>query len=314
VGIAARDLFDAADVQEVGSDLSTLAEASLDIALESLRPSLSFAVLALGRLGGGELSYASDVDVVFVFDGDPVRDVDEAEHLGRELLRFVNGLTPADRIYALDTDLRPEGKQGALARSVDGYLTYFGRWAEVWERQAFARARCVAGDRSLGDRLLTQLDPLVWGPGLSAADEREIRRLKARIESERIPVGEDPEFHLKLGRGSLSDIEWTAQFLQLRHGVRATGTIDGLRALREAGAVDGDDADILVDAYEFLERTRNRLYLVQSAPGDSLPSQPEPLEWLARSLDTTPFELRDHYRRVTRRARKVFERLFYGQQ
>jgi glutamate-ammonia-ligase adenylyltransferase len=170
----------------------------------------------------------------------------------------------------------------------------------------------VAGDRELGARLLERLDPLVWGEGLAAADRREIRRMKARIESERIPIGEDPEFHLKLGRGSLSDIEWTAQFLQLEHGVRATGTIAALQELHRLDVLDDEDAAILVEAYEFLERTRNRAYLVMSAPVDSLPSQPEPLGWLARSLDTTPGELRDHYRRVTRRARRVFERRFYG--
>ena len=136
--------------------------------------------------------------------------------------------------------------------------------------------------------------------------------MKARIEAERIPPGEDPDFHLKLGRGSLSDVEFTAQLLQLQHGVRATGTLDALRALREGDVLAPDDAEVLADAYEFCERVRNRWYLVNSGPGDALPTQPESLLWLARSLDTTPGELRDHYRRVTRRARRVVERVFYG--
>jgi glutamate-ammonia-ligase adenylyltransferase len=312
VGIAARDLFGFDDVATVGVDLTTLASATLELAVESLHPTLPFAVVALGRLSGGELSYASDLDVVFVYDGDPNADVDEAERLSRELLQFVNGPTPAARIYEIDTDLRPEGRQGVLARTVDGYATYFDRWAEDWDRQAFSRATVIAGDAVLGRQLLERLEPSVWGPGVSPDDEREIRRMKARIEAERIPIGEDPEFHLKLGRGSLSDIEWTAQLLQLRHGIRATGTRQALRRLRDADLLDEDETDHLVEAYEFLGQVRNRLYLVQSAAGDSLPTQPETLAWLARSLRSSPTELRDRYRRVTRRARKVFERRFYG--
>lgn len=312
LGIAARDVFDVADVHRVGDDLCTLAEAALQVALESIQSAVPIAVVALGRFGGGQLSYSSDLDIVLVHGGHPVRDADAAERASRELLRFVGGPTPAERIYEIDTQLRPEGRHGSLVRTVDGYVTYFERWAQVWERQAFTRARVVAGDEGVGAELLARLEPLVWDPGLSDADRREIRRMKARIENERIPVGEDPAFHLKLGRGSLSDIEWTAQYLQLQHGVKAAGTIAALRELQRRDLLDDDDAAVLIEAYEFLERTRNRLFLVVSAPADSLPSQPEPLSWLARSLDTTPSELRDRYRRVTRRARRVFERIFYG--
>jgi glutamate-ammonia-ligase adenylyltransferase len=314
LGIAARDLFDLTDVQGVGADLTSLAESTLEVALECVYPALPICVVALGRFGGAELSYASDLDVVFVYEGGVPSAAGEAERVARDLLRFVNGDTPSERIYEIDASLRPEGKQGPLARSLDGFTSYFGRWAEVWERQAFVRARVAAGDPALGARLITSLAPSIWERGLSTDEVREIRRLKARVESERIPVGEDPEFHLKLGRGSLSDIEWTAQLLQLQHGVHATGTIDALARLSAAGILDPDDRDLLTAAYTFLERTRNRLYLVQSAPGDSLPSQPEQLLRLARSLDTTPTELREQYRRVTRRARAVFERLFYGRE
>jgi glutamate-ammonia-ligase adenylyltransferase len=174
------------------------------------------------------------------------------------------------------------------------------------------RARVVAGDRALGDELLDEIETWVWRPGLSAEGIRDIRRMKARIETERIPIGEDADYHLKLGRGSLSDIEFTTQMLQLQYDVRATGTIDGLRALREADVLDTEDAAILTEAYEFCEQVRNRWYLVNSAPGDSLPSQPESLLWLARSLDTHTGELREQYKRVTRRARAVVERVFYG--
>jgi glutamate-ammonia-ligase adenylyltransferase len=156
------------------------------------------------------------------------------------------------------------------------------------------------------------IEPFVWDGGLDAEAIRDIRRMKARIEAERIPPGEDPDFHLKLGRGSLSDVEFTAQMLQLQYGVKATGTLDALRALADSDVMAVDDAEVLAVAYEFCERVRNRWFLVNSAPGDSLPTQPEPLLWLSRSLDTTPGNLREDYRRVTRRARRVVERVFYG--
>ena len=135
--------------------------------------------------------------------------------------------------------------------------------------------------------------------------------MKARVERERIPAGQDPQFHLKLGRGSLSDVEFTIQLLQLSQGVRATGTMAALGRLVEAGALDLHDREVLAEAYRFCEHTRNRWFLVKGAPDDALPVQPKPLGHLARSLGTTPAELRENYRRVTRRSRDVVERLFY---
>ena len=314
VGIAARDLLGyETDVDVIGRDLTALAEATIDAALGALEPAVPFAVLALGRLGGAELSYASDLDLVFVHDADDATGVEEAQRLATRLVRALGGATPARRLYDVDTDLRPEGRQGAMVRSVAAFARYWEGHAQTWERQAMLRARPVAGDLGLGQAVLTTVAPHVWAGGLSAEDELAIRRLKARMEHERLPAGEDPDFHLKLGRGSLSDVEWTVQLLQLRHGVAATGTWPALASLEAGGALEPDDADALRAAYRFCERTRNRLYLVRSAPGDALPTQPEQLRWLARSLGTTSVELREEYRRVTRRARWVVERIFYGE-
>jgi glutamate-ammonia-ligase adenylyltransferase len=310
-GVMARDVLHGAPVAEVGHDVSALAEASLEVALAALEPKLPFAVVALGRFAGEELSYASDLDVVLVYDGSTAGDFEEATRLAMSLRRFVDGPTPAERIWDLDLDLRPEGKQGPVARSLDGYATYFHRWALVWERQAMARARPVAGDPEVAARFLELLQGFVWEPGLSTDDGREIRRMKARIERERIPVGDDPAFHLKLGRGSLSDVEWTAQLLQLRWGIRSPSTMAALRRLAADGLIDNADAEVLATSYRFCEAARNRLYLVRGRPGNSLPQESTELVWLARSLGTTPSELREQYRRVTRRARRVMERLFY---
>ncbi|MET0912660.1 MAG: bifunctional [glutamine synthetase] adenylyltransferase/[glutamine synthetase]-adenylyl-L-tyrosine phosphorylase [Acidimicrobiales bacterium] len=309
-GIAARDLLGHADPARVGRDLATLAEATLEVALATLDPRLPFALVAVGRFGGQELSYASDLDIHFVFDGAGPEDLAEAERLATGLRRLVDG-SPARRIYTLDTDLRPEGRQGPAARSIVGYNAYFERWALTWERQAMTRARPVAGDLALGRGLVNQLAPAVWRVPDEAAI-RDIRRMKARIEAERLPAGEDPDFHLKLGRGSLTDIEFTVQLLALTHDVRSPATLTALDRLEGIGAVERADADTLRTAYEFCERTRNREYLVSGRAADALPQDPLALTRLARALDTTAAGLRNDYRRVTRKARGVVERLFYG--
>ncbi|MGH9182213.1 MAG: bifunctional [glutamine synthetase] adenylyltransferase/[glutamine synthetase]-adenylyl-L-tyrosine phosphorylase [Acidimicrobiales bacterium] len=312
VRIAVADVVEGATVEDVAGALTTLAEATVEAAAEAVGLTLPLAVVAMGRFGGAELSYASDLDVVFVYEGSSAADFTEAERVATALLGFVGGESRPTRIFTLDPGLRPEGRQGPLARSLDGFASYFERWAQVWERQAMLRARPVAGDPELGQRFLEAVAPFVWGEPLGADGVREIRRMKARIERERLPAGEDPQFHLKLGRGSLSDVEFCAQLLQLQHGVAATGTMAALTRLHAAGALDTDDLEVLTEAYRFCERTRNRLYLVQGAGGDALPQGPEDLARLARSLDTTPTELRERYRRVTRRARAVVERVFYG--
>ena len=312
LGVAARDVMDVDDVRTVGRDLSAIAEATLEAALGALHPTIAFAVIALGRFGGGELSYASDLDVAFVFDGSSATAIEEADRLATRLMKFLKGHTPAARIYDVDADLRPEGRQGPLARSLNGYTAYFEHWLQTWERQAWSRARFVAGDVHLGRTLVQLLDPFIWADGLDAEGVREIRRMKARVEQERIPPNEDPTFHLKLGRGSLSDVEWTAQLLQLQHGLHAPGTMAALDTLEAHDVLRPDDAEVLRTAYAFCERTRNRWFLVHGQPGDALPQQADRLAVLARSLGTTGADLRNEYRRVTRKSRAVVERVFYG--
>lgn len=309
--IGTRDLVTSATVDQTAVDLTALAEATIEGAVDVIAPSLPLAVIAVGRLGGAELSYASDLDLVFVYDGEGPGAFAEAERAAAALVRLLDGDTPAHRIYEVDTDLRPEGRQGPLTHNLEGYRAYFERWAQTWERQAMVRARPIAGDRDLGRRLMEALHPFVWG-GLTGEEIREIRRMKARIERERIPAGQDPQFHFKLGRGSLSDVEFTAQLLQLQHRVPATGTTAALRRLTDAGVLAPDDADVLASAYRFCERTRNRLSLITGGRADALPQHAEQLARLARSLETTPVELRERYRRVTRRSRAVVERVFYG--
>lgn len=314
LGVAARDLFGSATVAEVGEGLTLLADAAIQAALDALEPEVPFAVVALGRFAARELAYPSDLDLVFVYDGASVAFHEEALRVAGGLVRFLGGPTPAQRVLQVDTGLRPEGRHGPLARSLSSYAAYFERWALMWERQAMARARPVAGHAGVGQRFMALVEEAVFDRPFTTDDEREVRRMKARIERERIPPGEDPHFHLKLGRGSLSDVEWTVQLLQLRHGVRAPGTMAALDALVAVSAVSEGEAEVLRAAYRFCERARNRWWLVGSGPphSDALPQRADDGARLARSLGTTLGELRDDYRRVTRRARHVVERLFYG--
>ncbi len=318
--IAARDLLDFSDVAAVGRELSALGEACLEAALRALEPPVPFAVIALGRLGGGELSYASDLDVLFVYEGEGGKDFAAAERTATRLISDLGAPTPEGRTFVVDPNLRPEGKDGALARSLEGYAQYYERWALPWEFQALLRSRFVAGDVELGARFLSMVEPFVYRDPVSQNTVLEVRRMKARIERERIPPGEDPQFHLKLGKGSLSDVEWTVQLLQLVHGgahpeLRDASTNGALARLVAARWLSRDDERALAESYRFCERARNHRFLLSGGPGDSLPTGTVDAERLARMLGYVhrpQASLRDEYRRVTRRARRVFDRVFFG--
>jgi glutamate-ammonia-ligase adenylyltransferase len=318
--IATRDLLGYARLEATEHELTVLAEACLEAALRSLRSSVPFAVIGMGRLGGGELSYASDIDVLFVYDGDSAQQFDRAEHVAAQLVQEIGATTAEGQTFRIDARLRPEGNQGPLARSIAGFERYYADWGLTWERQALTKARFVAGDAELGARFQEVVTEFVYERPMTDDDVREIRRMKARIERERIPPGEDPQFHLKLGRGSLSDVEFTVQLLQLVHGgeqpdVRVPGTIDALGRLQQLAALDDEDTEMLVETYRFCERARNAQYLLTAQPSDALPNDRGALERLALLLGYVhrPHStLRDDYRRVTRRARRVVERVFYG--
>ncbi|HEV2310444.1 MAG TPA: hypothetical protein VGU73_07965, partial [Acidimicrobiia bacterium] len=269
--------------------------------------------------GGEELSYSSDIDVLFVYDGDDPGDSETAAALARRLTAALAEPTAEGQTFRVDANLRPEGRQGPLARSLESYRAYYERWALVWEHQALLRSRPVAGDPDLGRRFVEMVQPIVFREPFPDEDAREVRRIKARVERERIPPGEDRNFHLKLGRGALTDIEFTVQLLQLQHGrsepsVRGPATLAALAALAEAGLLAAADANVLAEAYVFCERARNACYLVMGRPSDALPTGPDAVRVgrLLGELRRPEAALRDDYRRVTRRARHVVERVFYA--
>jgi glutamate-ammonia-ligase adenylyltransferase len=319
--IAARDLLGLAPLDVTARELADLAEACVEAAVRALEPSIPFAVIGMGRLGGHELSYASDIDVLFVYDGETPAEFDTAERTATMLVQEIGATTAEGQTFRIDVNLRPEGKRGALARSLDAYLLYYERDALTWERQALLRARPVAGDPDVAAAFMALVEPVLWDAPFTDDDAREIRRIKARVERERMPVREDPQFHLKLGKGALTDVEFTVQLLQLEYGarhpeVRDPSTLRALGRLAEVGAIAADDAELLADSYRFCERARNACYLVTGRPGDALPGGGDGLR-VARLLGyehAPEAELRDDYRRVTRRARRVVERVFYGRE
>ncbi|WP_435611277.1 bifunctional [glutamine synthetase] adenylyltransferase/[glutamine synthetase]-adenylyl-L-tyrosine phosphorylase [Streptomyces sp. C10-9-1] len=318
-------------VDRVGSAITDLTAATL---AGALRAAVSgpwgetlptrFAVIGVGRFGGGELGYGSDADVLFVHE--PREGVDEQEAaraastVVAEMRRLLQ-LPTADPPLLIDADLRPEGKSGPLVRTLASYGAYYRRWSLVWESQALLRARPMAGDAELGRRFMELVDPLRYPvEGLGEDAVREIRRLKARMESERLPRGADPTLHTKLGRGGLSDVEWTVQLLQMRHGwaepgLRTTRTREALAAAQAAGLIATEDAAVLDEAWVLATRVRNAVMLVRGRAGDTFPSDRREVAAVGRYLGYGPGhagDMLDDYRRTTRRARAVVEELFYG--
>ena len=333
--VAAGDLLHLIDVQDVGAALSRLTDATLEatlgVAERSVRAARGveeaptrLAVVAMGRYGGFELSYGSDADVMFVHDpvagADPQEAATYAQAVANELRRLL--IAPgSDPALEVDAGLRPEGKQGPLVRSLDSYAAYYGRWSHVWEAQALLRADAVVGDEDLRARFTEMIDPIRFPEaGLSADDVVEVRRIKARVDRERLPRGADPNTHLKLGRGGLADIEWTVQLLQMEYAgrtptLRTPRTLEALEAARAAELLSSADAERLATAWRLVSRVRNAITLVRGRSSEQLPRDPREKAAVAAVLGYPPGEsdrMLDDYLRTTRLGRSVVDRLFWG--
>jgi len=305
---------------------AALAVAMRKVSAELRRPlPTRFAVIAMGRFGGHEVGYGSDADVLFVHDplpGRPEREASDAAHAVAAELRRLLMLPVPDPALIVDADLRPEGRQGPLVRTLAAYRAYYRRWSAPWEAQALVRAEPVAGAPDLGAKFTRMIAEFRYPlDGISPAAVREIRRIKARMEAERIPRGADRALHVKLGPGGLSDVEWTLQLLQLQHAhalpaLRTTRTGAAMAAAVQAGLLTAADAAELTAAWELAARIRNAIMLVRGRPGDTLPARHAELTAVARLLGYPPGDaaqaLEQDYRRAARRARTVMEPLFYG--
>jgi glutamate-ammonia-ligase adenylyltransferase len=333
--VAAGDLLGEIDVADVGMALSRLTDATLEATLQVAERSVlasrgldeaptALAVVAMGRYGGFELSYGSDADVLFVHDPRPAATPRDASGYAMAVaneLRRLLALPGPDPALSVDADLRPEGKQGPLVRSLDSYAAYYAKWSRVWEAQALLRADAVVGDEALRRRFTELIDPLRFPEGgLSQEDVVEIRRIKARVDAERLPRGADRNTHLKLGRGGLADIEWTVQLLQLRHGaevpgLRTTRTLAAVDAAREAGLLEVTDAEVLADGWRTVSRVRNAITLVRGKPSDQLPRDTREKAAVALTVGYPPGrsdQMVNDYLRRTRRTHAVVDRVFWG--
>ncbi len=333
--VASGDVLGLTDVADVGAALSRITDATLEAALEAAGREVRrtrkldaaptrIAVVAMGRYGGFELSYGSDADVLFVHV--PVEGAEAqvassyATAVANELRRQL-ALPGTDPALTVDADLRPEGKQGALVRTLDSYAAYYAKWSKVWEAQALLRADAVVGDVGVREAFTALIDPLRYpAAGLASDDVVEVRRIKARVDRERLPRGADPTLHLKLGRGGLADIEWTVQLLQMRHAgeveaLRTPRTLTALEAAREAGLVTDHDATLLCEAWRTVSRVRNAVTLARGKAGDEMPRDIRERAAVASILGYPPGstdEMVNDYLRVTRLARGVVDRVFWG--
>ncbi|WP_315774307.1 bifunctional [glutamine synthetase] adenylyltransferase/[glutamine synthetase]-adenylyl-L-tyrosine phosphorylase [Rhodococcoides kroppenstedtii] len=330
--VASADILGLLDVPEVCRALSSVWAAVINAALDAaVRASVAdrgepapatIAIIGMGRLGGGELGYGSDADVLFVCE--PVPGADDAEAVKwanaiADRVRTLLGSPSQDPPLEVDTGLRPEGRQGPVVRTLSAYEAYYTQWAQPWEIQALLRAHQVAGDQDLGIRFLLVADSVRYPEGgVSEEAVREIRRIKARVDAERLPKGADPTTHTKLGRGGLADVEWTVQLLQLRHAHRVpalhnTSTLQALDAIGAAELMSPGDVDLLRQAWLTATKARNALVLVRGKPTDQLPAPGKVLSAVAQVAgwpggDAGSFL--DNYLRVTRRAKNVVERAF----
>ena len=316
-------MLDVCTVEELGHGLSDVVQAHIDGLVRAIRrgdDGIEFAVIGMGRFGGRELGIGSDADILYVYR--PAGAEPDAAHT--RALKIVSELVrvseDARLPFELDANLRPEGRNGVVARSLDAYRAYYARWSLTWEAQALLRARGVAGDAALLDDFTALADTVRYPEQIAEREVREVKRIKARVENERLPQGADPKRHLKLGRGSLSDVEWYVQLLQLEHGarvpsLRTTSTLDALAAAVDADLIERADAETLRAAWVFASRARSALTLWLDKTTDVLPVERTQLEGVARIMGYPPgsaARLEDDYLQVTRRARAVFERGFYG--
>jgi len=316
------------DLEASSKGLSDITEAYLvsmqEIATGSMRARLGklsqeLVIVAMGRFGGAELGFGSDADVMFVYKP-TVSEVNIAQTEAQDLVSEIRRLC-SDQIleFELDLDLRPEGKNGPIVRSIDSYASYYQRWAGTWESQALLRARVISGEKPVKSEFVALINRYRYPEKMEVAAVVEIRRIKARVEVERLPLGADPMRHLKLGRGSISDVEWLVQLLQLKHGfsnpsLQTPHTLQTLDQLEQVGIVQPSDVIVLKQAWQLSSAIRSAVMLAQNKRTDVLPTDRQQLESIARLLKYPrggAAALEQNYLATTRRARAVFEKLFY---
>lgn len=308
--IGANDILRDRSLEEVTRELARVADSSIKIALATAMKTVGkrfgtpmaggvparIAGFAFGKLGGDELNYSSDIDLMFVYDRDGETNkkaaaITNAEFFSRvvtELVRLLSSVTDRGFAYRVDLRLRPEGKAGPLARSLDSTVSYYDLRGRTWERQALIKLRPMAGDRELRKEVMTAIEPFVYRKYFSFSEINEVKALKRKMEQHATRSGVD-DTDVKTGRGGIRDVEYTVQFLQLLNGgdlpaVRQRNTLLALDALEIAGCLTPQETYLLSDAYRFLRRTEHRLQLLFDWQTHKLPTTVDGLRTLARRM------------------------------
>lgn len=328
LSIAARDVCGTTDVAQTAAELADLATATLRAALAMAQAAAPedaaacrLAVIAMGKCGGHELNYVSDVDVIFVAEAtdgtSEAKALRSATKLASHLMRICSETTVEGSIWPVDANLRPEGRNGPLVRTLSSHVAYYQRWAKTWEFQALLKARPVAGDQDLGRAYIDALEPLVWKAAERDNFVADVQKMRRRVV-ENIPVAEI-ERELKLGPGGLRDVEFAVQLLQLVHGrtdpsLRSGTTLDALQALAAGGYVGREDAARLGEAYRFLRSMEHRIQLYRLRRTHLVPEAEEDVRRLGRSMGLRADPVADlnrEWKRHTGVVRRLHEKLFY---
>ena len=349
--IGARDLMPSTSMEETVRELTALAEASLEAAYRFCRSEVEkaygrltlpaseepnrFVILGMGKLGGGELNFSSDIDVIFLYESD---EGDSAggfkgqagpreffAELGKKIIHAMGQVTEDGFVFRTDLRLRPLGANGPLVQSVDSAMLYYESWGQCWERSALIKARPVAGARDLGHRFLKEVEPFIYRRYLDYTTVDELRHMKSRIEHELLGR-EDKERNVKLGIGGIREIEFFTQALQLVNGgyepkLRRAGTVAALTELARHNFISNKERDSLANAYRFLRQVEHKVQIVQEAHAHSIPQDRDAEQALARRLGYRRKGKRSEreqfwqdYRRETKTVRSMFDKLFYSAQ
>ena len=349
--IGARDLMPTVTMEETVRELSALAEASLEAAYRRSRTDVEerygelhlpesdepnrFVILGMGKLGGGELNFSSDVDVVFLHESDEGESAGGTKgkagpreffaDVGKRIIQAMGQVTEDGFVFRTDLRLRPLGANGPLVQSVDSAMLYYESWGQCWERAALIKARPVAGARDLGHHFLKEVEPFIYRRYLDYTTVEELRHMKARIESELLSAG-GKERNVKLGVGGIREVEFFTQALQLVNGgyepkLRGPSTLPGLAELARHNFIAKRERDLLTDAYCFLRDVEHKVQIVQEAHAHSIPDGKDDEQALARRLGYRRTRSRSEreqfwqdYRRRTKNVRRIFDRLFYSAQ
>lgn len=345
--IGLRDLLKTVDVKTTTLELSNLAEAALQHCYEIGRDQIMqpkfgtplneegtapcrFAIIGMGKLGGYELNFSSDIDLIFVYSDDAHTDTgtDNSEYFSRLcefIIKAMSEITPEGYVFRVDIRLRPESSAGVIIRSMESYESYYEGWGDLWERQALIKARCVAGDMAFGDEFIRMIQPFVYQRYLDGVTlgeiKADIRRTKARIEERLVGEGATLEKHVKLGPGAIRDIEFTVQCLQMIHGAQrkslcSHNTLEALSALKAHQLLTPEDADALTAAYRFLRTVENAIQIEGDQQRYSIPEKETEERELARRVgyqdtaETDALEaFRGAYRAHTEQVRAIFQKI-----